>query len=115
MTKWNGNGKAFKTYVNGDGKHPAAGVKVKGKNHILTYAEAAKNDCFGAILNSGIIDISFDDAEMGAKFLDMAKANNWRCLVLENQECIEWPSSWASVNTLFRLPCQFSRINGLVP
>ena len=84
MTKWNGNGKAFKTYVNGDGKHPAAGVKVKGKNHILTYAEAAKNDCFGAILNSGIIDISFDDAEMGAKFLDMAKANNWRCLVLEN-------------------------------
>ena len=84
MTKWNGNGKACKTYVNGDGKHPAAGVKVKGKNHILTYAEAAKNDCFGAILNSGIIDISFDDAEMGAKFLDMAKANNWRCLVLEN-------------------------------
>ena len=84
MTKWNGNGKAFKTYVNGDGKHPAAGVKVKCKNHILTYAEAAKNDCFGAILNSGIIDISFDDAEMGAKFLDMAKANNWRCLVLEN-------------------------------
>lgn len=84
MTKWNGNGKAFKTYVNGDVKHPAAGVKVKGKNHILTYAEAAKNDCFGAILNSGIIDISFDDAEMGAKFLDMAKANNWRCLVLEN-------------------------------
>ena len=86
MAKWNGNGKVFKTYVNGDGKHPAAGVKVKGKEHILTYTEATKNDCFGAILNSGIIDISFDDVEMGAKFLDMAKANNWRCLVLENPD-----------------------------
>lgn len=86
MAEWNGNGKVFKTYVNGDGKHPAAGVKVKGKDHILTFTEAAKNDCFGTILNSGFIDISFDNAEMGAKFLDMAKVNNWRCLVLKNPD-----------------------------
>lgn len=86
MAEWNGNSRVFKTYVKGDGKHPAAGVKVKGKDHILTCVEAAKNDCFGAILNSGMVDISFDDTEMGAKFLDMAKANNWRCLVLENPD-----------------------------
>ncbi len=84
MAQWNGNGKVFKTYVNGKEKHPAAGVNVKGIDHILTYAEAMKYDCFGATLNDGMIDISFDDADMGAKFLDMAKANNWRCLVLEN-------------------------------
>lgn len=86
MAKWKGNGRVFKTYVNGDGKHPAAGVKVKGKDRILTFEEAEKHDCFGAILNQGLIDISFDDAEMGAKFLDMARANNWRCLVLENPD-----------------------------
>lgn len=94
MAEWNGNSKAFKTYVNGDGKHPAAGVKVKGKAHILTYAEAEKCGDFGAILNDGMIDISFDDAEMGAKFLDMAKANKWRTLVLENPDNGHLHSFW---------------------
>ena len=93
MTKWNGNGKAFKTYVNGDGKHPAAGVKVKGKNHILTYAEAAKNDCFGAILNSGIIDISFDDAEMGASSLI------WQRLIIGVAWC--WKTQTMGIFTPF--------------
>lgn len=94
MTEWNGNGRVFKTYVNGDGKHPAAGVKVKGKDHILTFEEAAKNDCFGGLLHSYFIDISFDNAEMAAKFLDMAKANNWRCLVLENPDNGHIHSFW---------------------
>lgn len=86
MAEWSGNGKIFKTYVNGDGKRPAAGVKVKGKAHIMTFTEAAKNDCFGGLLQDNFIDISFDDAEMGAKFLDMAAANKWKCLVLENPD-----------------------------
>lgn len=90
MSEWNGNNEIFKTYVpgnpNGDGKCPAAGVKVKGIENIMTYAEAAKHDCFGAILNSEFIDISFDDAEMVDAFLDMAEKNQWRCLALKNPD-----------------------------
>lgn len=86
LNEWNGNGKVFQTYVNGNGKHPAAGVRMKEKSHILTFTEAKRHDCFGAKLNDGMIDISFDNADMGAKFLDMARTNNWRCLVLENPD-----------------------------
>lgn len=87
MAEWHGNERIFKTYVNGagdDGKRTA--IKVKGKEHILTFDEAQNYDCFGAILNDGFIDISFDDVEMGVKFLDMAKANDWHCMVLINPD-----------------------------
>ena len=90
MSIWNGNDEIFKTYVpgnpNGDGKSPAAGVKVKGIESIMTFEEAAKNSCFGTILNSGIIDISLDSKEMADAFLDMAEKNEWHCLVLENPD-----------------------------
>lgn len=88
MSAWNGNNKTFKTYVpsnpDGDGKSPA--VSVKGKTQIMTFEEAEKNNCFGTILNSGIIDISFDSKEMANAFLDMAEKNQWRCMVLENPD-----------------------------
>lgn len=86
MNDWNGNSIVFKTYVKGkstgDGKAP--GESVKGRKSIMTFQEAAQHDCFGAILNDGFIDISFDDTQMGARFLNMAAANGWRCIVLKN-------------------------------
>lgn len=61
-----------------------AGQRIKGEDKILSFEEASKRPCFGTVLKDGMIDISFDDAEMSEKFLEMAKANAWRCLVLKN-------------------------------
>ena len=81
---WTGNDQIFKTYVRGrkrgDGKAPAE--KVKGRDSISTFDEASQNESFGGILQEGTIDISFDDPEMYKTFLEMAKANSWRCLAL---------------------------------
>lgn len=96
MKKWNGNDRIFKTYVpgnpNGNGKAPSQSVK--GKAHIMTFQEAEKHDCFGAILNDGMIDISFDSKEMADVFLDMAEKNQWHCLGL--------PSTDGKLHTLWK-------------
>lgn len=82
---WTGNSEVFRGYVtgspDGDGKKPA--MKVKGKN-LLSWEAVQKEPCFGAILNDGVVDISFDSDELSSKFWDMAEANNWNCLILEN-------------------------------
>lgn len=83
--KFEGNNRIFRTYFKGDdagdGKKPCQAVKgMPG----LPFAEAAKNPSFGAVLNEGFVDISFDTKEMFEAFLDMADANNWRCLALES-------------------------------
>ena len=81
---WNGNSEIFKTYVegrsSGSGKKPAE--KVKGRDHISDFDEVKDRDCFGGILNAGIIDISFDSKEMYKAFLQMAEDNEWKCLAL---------------------------------
>lgn len=81
---WTGNDKVFKTYVkgssSGDGKSPAE--KVKGIDSIRTFDNASQFDCFGGILNEGFVDVSFDTKELYDAFLDMAEANQWRCLCL---------------------------------
>ena len=77
---WHGNSQIFKTYVEGRGKKPVE--RVKGRDHINTFEEVSGCDCFGGILNPGYIDISFDSKEMYEAFLDMAEANEWRCLCL---------------------------------
>ena len=96
MTEWKGNDVVFKTYVkgksSGDGKAPA--TTIKGKNHIMTFSEASKNDCFGAILNDDFIDISFDSNELSQKFWNMAEENNWNCLILENVDNGHIHSFW---------------------
>ncbi|MCC8196248.1 MAG: AAA family ATPase [Ruminococcus sp.] len=93
---WSGNDKVFKTYVKGnpknDGKAPIE--KIKGREHIATFEEAEKSDCFGGVLRDGYIDISFDDSEMSERFLAMAKANNWKCLVLKNPDSNHVHSYW---------------------
>ncbi len=77
---WHGNNTVFKTYVKGHGKKPVE--KVKDRDHINTFEEVCMEDCFGGILNPDFIDISFDSKDMWASFLDMAEANDWRCLCL---------------------------------
>lgn len=94
MDTWSGNDRIFKTYVKGLDKHPAPRQKTKGKDSILTFEEASKHDCFGTVLNDGYIDISFDDPDMGNKFLEMVKANKWCCLVLENPNNRHIHSFW---------------------
>ena len=70
----------FKTYVRGSGKRPAE--KVKGRDHISTFDEVKNRRSFGGILQPDVIDISFDSKEMYEKFIDMAEANDWKCLCL---------------------------------
>lgn len=86
--EWSGNKDIFKTYVmgrsSGDGKKPAE--KVKGRDHISDFEEVCDEPCFGAILNPGYIDISFDSKEMYENFLKMAEANEWRCLALPSNK-----------------------------
>ncbi len=88
MGDWNGNPDIFKTYVrgrsSGDGKKPAE--KVKGRDHISDFDDVEDCDCFGAILNPGIIDISFDSKELYESFLKMAEVNEWRCLALPSSK-----------------------------
>lgn len=85
---WKGNDRIFKTYVkgksSGSGKRPAE--KVKDRDHISDYEEVENCDCFGGILNPGIIDISFDDKGMYEAFLQMAEDNEWKCLALPSSK-----------------------------
>ena len=92
---WEGNSQVFRGYVRGnpegDGKSPA--TKVKGKN-LQKWSAVKDESCFGAILNDGFVDISFDSDELSQKFWDMAEANNWNCLILENQKNGHIHSFW---------------------
>ena len=78
---WKGNELVFRGYANGDGKKPS--MKVKDKD-LLKWEQVQKCKSFGAILNKGFVDISFDTDELSQKFWDMAEKNNWNCLILEN-------------------------------
>ena len=88
MGDWSGNKEIFKTYVkgksSGSGKRPAE--RVKDRDHISTFDEVKDCDCFGGILQPGIIDISFDDKEMYDAFLQMAEDNEWKCMALPSSK-----------------------------
>lgn len=88
MEEWKGNDQVFRTYVEGseegDGKSPAKGTRLKGKKKILSYEEASRHWSFGALLQQGIIDISFDTDDLSQMFWEMAESNGWKCLILEN-------------------------------
>lgn len=92
---WEGNDQVFRGYVkgnpDGDGKSPAS--KVKGKN-LSKWTAVSSESCFGAILNEGYVDISFDSDELSQKFWDMAEKNSWNCLILENQKNGHIHSYW---------------------
>lgn len=88
---WEGNSMVFKGYATGKGKKPL--MKVKG-GHLLEWNEVEGSESFGAVLNQDFIDISFDSNELSEKFWDMADANNWNCLILENPENGHIHSFW---------------------
>ena len=82
--QWTGS-RIFRTYLKGGGKDGKACVdRHKGVANVRTFENAAQFDSFGAVLQEGFIDISFDDSDMSDAFLDMAEAMQWKCLVLEN-------------------------------
>lgn len=83
---WKGNSVVFRGYFHGkadkSGKtSPAEKVKDKPGH---SWTEVCKDDSFGAVLNDGFVDISFDSEELSTAFWDMAEKNNWNCLILEN-------------------------------
>ena len=96
MSTWNGNPEAFRTYFHGmldkDGECiPAA--KVKGMpGH--SFEEVCNDENFGAILNEGMLDVSFDSKELSDAFWDMAEANDWNCLIFENPKNQQIHSIW---------------------
>lgn len=95
MNEWNGNAEAFRTYFHGklDGGKGIPAEKVKGMpGH--PFSEVCHDDNFGAVLNDGYADISFDSPELSDAFWNMAAANNWDCLIFENSKNGHIHSIW---------------------
>ena len=78
------NDKVFRTYLKGNGKKSAE--KHKGIEQVRTFEDASQFKSYGAILNDGFVDISFDSPELSDAFMNMCDAAQWNCLVLENPE-----------------------------
>lgn len=76
------NDKVFRTYLKGNGKKSAE--KHKGIDKVRTFEDASQFKSYGAILNDGFVDISFDSPELSDAFMNMCEAAQWNCLVLEN-------------------------------
>lgn len=89
---WTGNNTAFRTYIKG--KDKASAEAHKGKDHVRTFEDASQFPSFGAALNDGFVDISFDTEELSNKFLDIADKHGWNCLILENIENGHVHSIW---------------------
>ena len=78
------NDKVFRTYLKGNGKKSAE--KHKGIDQVRTFEDASQFKSYGAILNDGFVDISFDSPELADAFMNMCEAAQWNCLVLENPD-----------------------------
>lgn len=74
----------FRTYLKGNGKKSAE--KHKGIEQVRTFEDASQFKSYGAILNDGFVDISFDSPELADSFMNMCEAAQWNCLVLENPD-----------------------------
>lgn len=88
---WRGNDTVFKGYAVGKGKQPT--VKVKDVK-LMNWDGVSGNSSFGAVLNDGFVDISFDSDELSEKFWNMADENDWNCLILENPDNGHIHSFW---------------------
>lgn len=78
------NSMVFRTYLKGNGKKSAE--KHKGIEQVRTFEDASQFKSYGAILNDGFVDISFDSPELADSFMNMCEAAQWNCLVLENPD-----------------------------
>ena len=78
MSGWIGNAEAFKAYFHGRIDKSGSSVpkeKIKGvPGH--PWDEVCNDRDFGAVLNDGFIDISFDSPELSDAFWDMARENS---------------------------------------
>lgn len=96
MSEWDGNSEALRAYFHGMLDENGSSVpreKVKGMpGH--PWEEVKNDDNFGAVLNDGFIDISFDSAKLSDAFWNMAAENNWNCLILENPKNNHIHSIW---------------------
>lgn len=86
--------KVFRTFCKGCDK--ASAEPHKGIEQVRTWDECQSMSSFGGILQPDFIDVSFDDAEMSEKFLDMAEANDWACVAIENPENHHLHTFWKS-------------------
>lgn len=98
---WQGNNVVFKGYATGDGKKPT--MKVTGK--LLSWKQVKDCESFGAVLNDGFVDISFDSDELSDKFWNMAEQNGWNCLILEN------PSN-GHIHSYWKIPKEWNGKDG---
>lgn len=94
MGEWCGNNKIFKGYAKGGGKDGKRPIQKMNDESLITFAEASKNSSFGAKLQPGIVDISFDDAEMLKKLLDFAESRDLKTVILENPDNGHGHSYW---------------------
>ena len=78
------NNMVFRTYLKGNGKKSAE--KHKGIDQVRTFEDASQFKSYGAILNEGFVDISFDSKELSDTFMKMCEMAQWNCLVLENPD-----------------------------
>lgn len=96
MSEWSGNSEAFRTYFHGMLDENGSSVpkeKIKGMPGHL-WDEVCNDRDFGAVLNDGFIDISFDSAKLSDAFWNMAAENDWNCLILENPKNNHIHSIW---------------------
>lgn len=82
--------------MKGNGKKSAE--KHKGISDVRTFEDASQFKSYGAILNDGFVDISFDSPELSDAFMNMCEAAQWNCLVLENPDNGHIHTYWKDTN-----------------
>lgn len=97
MDAWNGNSEAFRAYFHGrldKGKNKSVpNEKIKDQpGH--SWEEVCHDENFGAVLNDGYLDISFDSKELSDAFWNMTKENNWESLIFQNPKNEQIHSIW---------------------
>lgn len=96
MKKWKGNIEVFRAYFHGKDGGNGKGVPnepIKGMSG-HEWGEVENDAYFGAVLNDGFVDISFDSKELSDIFVKMAEDFNWKCLILRNPKNGNVHSYW---------------------
>ena len=96
MNEWKGNGEVFRAYFNGKSDENGNSVPAEKVKDALghTWEEVSSDKDFGAVLNDGFIDVSYDSQELSDAFWNMAEDNDWDCLILENPNNRHIHSIW---------------------
>ena len=96
----------FRTYVKGSGKSPDPTCgKFKGRKHVQTFEEVSSCESYGGLLQSGLVDISFDSLDLVDKFQNMSSANGWKTTLILN------PSN-GHIHTIWKIPKSWNSKDG---